>query len=195
MFTDWLRKLSRGIIGAVARFFGRIGLSANALTIIGCLLTIGVSAIIATGRLRLGGFCLIVAWAFDALDGTLARQMGNATKFGAFLDAVLDRVSDTSVLLALGWWYLGQPGHIEELLAYVAIIGSTLVSYTRARAECIGVECKVGLFTRVERSAIIVAALILGFTSQALWILAIGTMLTAAHRAVHVYLQTKGQPL
>ncbi len=195
MFTEWLRKIGRGIVGPVARFFGRLGLSANVLTIIGCLLTIAVSVVIATGRLRLGGFCLIVAWTFDALDGTLARQMGNATKFGAFLDAVLDRVSDSSVLVGLAWWYMGQPGYIEELLAYIAIIGSMLVSYTRARAECIGVECKLGLFTRVERSLVIIAALILGLTSQALWILAIGTMLTAARRAVHVYLQTKDQPL
>ena len=195
MFTNWLRRIFRNVIEGVARVFGRLGISANALTITGCLLTIAVAVIIAQGRFRLGGALLVATAAFDALDGTLARQLGKATKFGSFLDAVLDRVSDSAVLLAVGWWYMGQPGRLEETLAILAIIGSMLVSYTRARAECIGVECKVGLFTRVERWLILIPALILGLTGPALWVLAVGTLTTAAHRAVYVYLQARDQPL
>jgi len=195
MFTEWLRKVTRGITVPVANWLGRIGLSANALTIIGCLLTIAVGVVIATGRLRLGGWGLILAAGLDGMDGTLARQTGKPTKFGAFLDSVLDRVSESAVLLGLAWWYMGQPGRVEEFLAYIAIVGSLLVSYARARAEGIGVECKVGLLTRVERSVVIIAALILGLTPLALWILAIGTVLTALHRMVHVYTHTRDQPL
>jgi len=194
-FTDWLRGVTRNIIGPVARFLGRLGLSPNALTVIGCLLNIGVGVVIASGRLRLGGFLLILASAFDAIDGTLARQMGQATKFGAFLDSVLDRVSESAALLGIAWWYMGQPGRMEEMLAYVAIVGSLLVSYARARAEGIGVECKGGYFTRVERAIVLIAALILGLTPWALGLLAIGTLATTVWRIVHVYRASKGQLL
>lgn len=79
------------------------------------------------------------------------------------------------------------------MLASVAAIGSLLVSYARARAEAIGIECKVGLFTRVERSLVLVGALILGLTAPALWLLALGTVATALHRILHVFLQTRGK--
>ena len=195
MFTEWLRKVTRWITVPVTSFLSRIGISANAVTILGCLLTVAVAALISQGHLRLGGVCLIVAAGLDGLDGTLARQTGGPTRFGAFLDSVLDRVSESAVLLGLAWWYMGQPGLTEEILVYIAIFGSLMVSYARARAEAIGVECKVGLFTRVERSVVLVACLILGLTPVGLWLLAIGTVLTALHRVVHVYLQTRDAPL
>ncbi len=195
MFTEWLRKVTRGFTSSIAAFLARFGISANALTIAGCLLNIALGVVIATGRLRLAGFCLIIAAGIDGLDGALARQIGRPTKFGAFLDSVLDRLSESAVLLGLAWWYMSQPGRLEEILAYVTIVGSTMVSYTRARAEGIGVDCEVGLFTRVERCLILIAALILGVTSQALWLLAIGTMLTTIQRILFVYLRVRDQAL
>jgi len=195
MFTDWLRKIFGGLGERIARFFGKLGLSPNALTLIGCLLTVGVSVIIALGHLRLGGFLLILTEAFDFVDGTLARLENKRTKFGSFLDSSLDRFSDTAVLLALAWYYLGQGNDVAVLLTAIAIFGSNMVSYTRARAEIIKVECKVGLFTRVERAGILIAALVLNLVVPALWILAVGTVATAIHRMVYVYLQVKDQPL
>ncbi len=195
MFTDWLRKVFGGLAERIARFFGGLGLSPNALTIVGCLLTIGVAAIIGSGRFLLGGLLLIVTEAFDFVDGTLARIQGKKTKYGSFLDSTLDRVSDSAVLTALAWWYLRQGNDIAVLLAFVAVFGSMLVSYTRARAEIIQVDCKVGLMTRVERSGILIAALVLNLVVPALWILAVGTVATAIHRMVHVYLQVRDQPL
>jgi len=195
MLTAWIRKVTNWFIIPLANFLARAGISANALTILGCVLNVALGAVIATGRLRLAGFCLIAAAGIDGVDGALARQMGRPTKFGAFLDSVLDRLSESAVLLGIAWWYMGQPGYIEEILAYVTIVGSTMVSYTRARAEGIGVDCEVGLFTRMERCIIIIAALILGVTSQALWLLAIGTMITTIHRIVFVYLRVRDQAL
>jgi len=195
MFTQWLRKVTRGITLPVASFLNRIGVSANAITLLGCLLTVAVAALIAGGHTRLGGICLILTTALDGLDGSVAREAGAPTKFGAFLDSVLDRVSESALLLGLAWWYMGQPGITEEILAYVAIFGSLMVSYTRARAEGVGVECKVGLLTRVERSIILIAGLILGLVPATLWVLAIGTVLTAIHRVVYVYLQARDAPL
>jgi CDP-diacylglycerol--glycerol-3-phosphate 3-phosphatidyltransferase len=138
---------------------------------------------------------LIAAASIDGLDGSLARMNGGGTRFGAFLDSVLDRVSESAIFLGLAWWYLGQPGMAEEMLAYLAVTGSLLVSYVRARAEGIGVPCQVGLFTRVERSILLIAALILGLTVPALWILAVGTWLTTIHRIVAVYRATGDAPL
>lgn len=195
MFTAWLRKVTHKIIAPIAAALARLGVPANTITILGSVFTIIVALLIALGHLRLGGVLLIGAASIDALDGAVARQMGRATKFGAFLDSVLDRVSESAVLLGLAWWYMGQPGQIEEILAYVAIVGSMLVSYARARGEGIGVDCEVGLFTRVERAILIIAALILGLTTPALWVLAVGTTITAIHRIVHVYLQVKDMPL
>lgn len=195
MFTEWIRKVTKGFITPIAAFLARFGISANALTVLGCLLNIALGFVIATGRLRLAGFCLIIAAGIDGIDGALARQIGRPTKFGAFLDSVLDRLSESAVLLGLAWWYMSQPGRLEEILAYVTLVGSTMVSYTRARAEGIGVDCEVGLFTRVERCIILIAALILGVTSQALWLLAVGTMITTIHRILFVYLRVRDQAL
>lgn len=191
MFTAWLRKVTHKIVIPIAATLARLGIPANTITILGSVFTMIVALLIALGHLRLGGVLLIGAASIDALDGAVARQVGRATKFGAFLDSVLDRVSESAVLLGLAWWYMGQPGQVEEILAYIAIVGSMLVSYARARGEGIGVDCEVGLFTRVERAILIIAALILGLTTPALWILAIGTMITAIHRIVHVYIQVR----
>ncbi|NLG27109.1 MAG: CDP-alcohol phosphatidyltransferase family protein [Chloroflexi bacterium] len=195
MFTDWLRKVFGGTAERVARFLGSLGLSPNALTIVGCVLTVGVAVIIGSGRFVLGGLLLIITEVFDFLDGTLARVQGKKTKYGSFLDSTLDRVSDSAVVIALAWYYTQQGNDVAVLLAIVAVFGAMLVSYTRARAEIIHVDCKVGFFTRVERSAILVAALVLNLVVPALWILAIGTVATALHRMVHVYLQVRDQPL
>jgi CDP-diacylglycerol--glycerol-3-phosphate 3-phosphatidyltransferase len=195
MFTDWLRKLFGRSGDRIARLLGLLGLSPNALTIIGCLLTIAVSVLIALGHLRLGGFLLILTEAFDFLDGTLARLQGRKTKYGSFLDSSLDRISDSAVLMALAWYYMGQANKLAVLLALVAIVGSMMVSYTRARAEIIQVDCKVGFLTRVERSSILIAALVLNLIVPALWILAVGTVATSIHRMIYVYLEVRDQPL
>jgi len=194
MFTDWLRKVFGGMLGAMGKGLVRLGIGANLLTLIGCLLNIGAALIIARGHLRWGGVALLFASAFDALDGTAARASGGSTRFGAFWDSFLDRISEASVLLGLAWFYMVQGAHTEVLLAYVAIVGSLLVSYARARAEALGIECKVGLLTRVERCGLIILGLITRLTAPLLWILAIGAPLTAFHRAWHVYRQAKDQP-
>ena len=191
MFTDWLRKVSKGIIQPIARLTGRLGISPNALTIAGCILNLGISVLIAMGYLRLGGFLLIPAFAFDALDCAVARETNRVTQFGAFLDSCLDRISESAVLLALAWWYMSRGIHLEVILAIVSIIGAMLVSYTLARAEAIGVDCKVGLFTRVERWLLIIAWLIAGLSSLMLWAMAIGSVATALQRVVYVYKKSR----
>lgn len=191
MFTDWLRKVSKGIVLPIARLTGRLGISPNMLTIVGCVLNLGISVLIGMGYLRLGGFLLLPAFAFDALDGAVAREMNRVTKFGAFFDSCLDRISESAVMLALAWWYMSHGIYLVAILAIVSIIGAMLVSYTRARAEAIGVDCKVGLFTRVERGLLVIAGLIAGLSSLMLWVMAIGSVATALQRVVYVYKKSR----
>jgi len=197
MFTEWLRKVTRGIVEPIVTVFARVGIHANTLTLIGCLLNIVVAVVIATGHIRLGGILLIGASAFDALDGTLARRVQRPTKFGAFLDSVLDRVSEAAILLGIAWWYLHlEPPHmLGAFLSYVAIVGSTMVSYARARGEGLGISSKVGLLTRVERCLVLIVGLVFHLVMPALWILAVGTTLTTIHRIVDTYLKLKDEPL
>jgi CDP-diacylglycerol---glycerol-3-phosphate 3-phosphatidyltransferase len=195
MFTDWLRKVFGKSLDATASVLVRLGITPNALTIVGALLNIAVGLILAAGYLRLGGVLVLVVSLVDGLDGTLARIGRGATKFGAFLDSVLDRVSESALFLGLAWYYMGQPGRTEEMLLYAAIVGSLLVSYTRARAEGLGIECKVGLLTRVERCLVLFLGLVLGVMDPVLWFLALGTWLTTLHRMVHVYITVKDTPL
>jgi CDP-diacylglycerol--glycerol-3-phosphate 3-phosphatidyltransferase len=195
MFTAWLRRVFGGLVNAGARGLARLGVHPNVLTIAGCLLQLGVGVVVATGNLRVGGVLLLVTALSDAFDGALARLQGRQTKFGAFLDSTLDRIAEAGVYLGLAWYYLGQPGMVEELLVYLAITGSILVSYTRARAEGLGLSPKEGLFTRVERTLVLTLALVIGWTGPALWVLAVGTWATAIHRMVSVFLQLRDTPL
>jgi CDP-diacylglycerol--glycerol-3-phosphate 3-phosphatidyltransferase len=132
------------------------------------------------------------ASAFDALDGGLARRLGRPTQFGAFLDSALDRVSEAAVFLGIAWWYMGQVGPWPEMLAFAALFGSLMVSYTRARAEGLGIDCKVGILTRVERCLVLIAGLVLNLVIPAL---AAGTLYTTVQRIWHVYRLAGDKPL
>lgn len=191
MIESWARRASAKLVAGIAFVLGRLGLQANTVTILGCCMQIAVGVLLAYGHQRVGGVLLALGAGCDAIDGALARQMGGATKFGAFLDSVLDRVSESALLLGLGWWYMNQQDYLVAMLAFLAIVGSVTVSYARARAEGVGIECKVGFFTRLERMLLLIVVLLFGWTTIGLWILAVGTLLTSIHRIIHVYLQSR----
>jgi CDP-diacylglycerol--glycerol-3-phosphate 3-phosphatidyltransferase len=192
VLSDWVRQRVQWIIDPICRFMARLGISPNGLTLFGFVLNVVVAAVLATGRLRLGGWLLMIASAFDGLDGSLARQTGRSTRFGAFLDSVLDRFSESAILLGLSLYALTARKDTALILAYVTIVGSLLVSYTRARAEGLDVSCKVGLGTRFERMAVLVLGLLLGQVGLVLWILAILANVTALHRIYYVWRATRG---
>jgi len=129
----------------------------------------------------------LFAASFDALDGALARLTGRQSRFGAFFDSTLDRYSEAVIYGGLLIYYVDQGVRTEPLLVYAAIIGSLMVSYSRARAEGLGLECKVGIATRLERVLIIAAGLILNQVTLALWLVAIFANLTAVQRIVYVW--------
>lgn len=182
MVTNLARSLSARFIEPIARFLGSLGLTPNAITVIGLGLTIVVAGVLASGRLLLAGILLIFTLAFDAVDGTLARVTGQTTRFGAFLDSTLDRWAEVVLFVAIAWVLLQSNDQLGVMLAIVALSMSLLVSYTRARAEGIGLQCKEGLLTRFERLVILIAGLILGQLTWALALIALLAGITAIQR-------------
>jgi CDP-diacylglycerol---glycerol-3-phosphate 3-phosphatidyltransferase len=147
---------------------------------------------LASGQLFWGGLLLIAAALFDTLDGALARHAGKTSVFGAFLDSTIDRFSEAVTLIALIFYYSGQPdGRLPVVLLAAALVGSLMVSYTRARAEAVNIECKEGFFQRTERIVVLIIGLVTGWMLPVLWILAILTNLTALQRIYDVYRKTR----
>ncbi len=182
MVANLARAWSARLIEPIARFLGSLGLSPNAVTVLGFFLTIAVAGVLASGRLLLAGILLIFTLAFDAVDGTLARLLGQTTRFGAFLDSTLDRWAEVALFVAITWVLLQANDQIGVMLAIVALAMSLLVSYTRARAEGIGLQCKEGILTRFERLVILIAGLLFNRITWALAIIAILAGITAIQR-------------
>ncbi len=182
MLTDRVRQWSRGILDPIADLLAKTGVSPNVVTFIGFLLMVLVGVVISQGYLLAAGVLLILAAVFDAFDGALARKLDRVTRFGAFFDSTLDRFSEAAVFLGILIYYQSQGAGTEVILAYLAIIGSLMVSYTRARGEGLGISIRGGLLSRLERMVIVMFGLILNQLTIALWILAPLTNFTAVQR-------------
>lgn len=178
-------------VGAIVRWLHGMGVTPNMVSFAGFALTIGAAALLATGNLGIGGGVLWVAAMFDMVDGALARVSQLEGKFGAFLDSTLDRYSESITFLGLAIYYANE-GNAQThiLLIFLTLVGSWAVSYTRARAEGLNVECKVGILQRPERLVLLIAGLILGLVLPVLWILAVMTNITAFQRIYEVYVRT-----
>jgi CDP-diacylglycerol--glycerol-3-phosphate 3-phosphatidyltransferase len=187
-----LKTRSRLLAEAPALFLGRLGFTPNSLTVIGALLTASVGLLIAQGWFVAAGVCLWLFSATDTLDGALARATNRVTVFGAFLDSVCDRYAEAGVFFGLVWWYQTHGDLVGVSLAYLALVGSVMVSYARARAEGVGLQAAdVGLFQRPERIVVLGVGLILAqFLPRALIacmaILALLTTVTVLQRVHHV---------
>ncbi|HEX2440866.1 MAG TPA: transglycosylase SLT domain-containing protein [Methylomirabilota bacterium] len=166
------------------RWLFRLRLRPNHLTVIGLVVSLCAAAAFIEGRTRWAGALLALAGVCDLLDGALARVSGQVTAFGAFLDSVIDRYSDLVVLLAIVVLFARTPHLRGALVAMAGLVGSVMVSYTKARAESIGVECNVGMMERPERLICLVAGAVLGVLEPALWVLAILSNITALQRIV-----------
>ena len=195
MLSKFRHTLAWYLTEPAVRVIAKTKLSPNVLTILGFLITLVIAWVLAIGHLFLGGFLVLFSGWFDLLDGALARSTGQITKFGALLDSTLDRLGEAALLFGLLFFYLGQNAFQESLLIFAILVGSVMVSYIRARAEGLGLECKVGLFTRPERLILLALGLILSRIDIALlivlWILAVGTNLTAIQRLFYVWRKTR----
>jgi CDP-diacylglycerol--glycerol-3-phosphate 3-phosphatidyltransferase len=172
----------------IGHFLGNLGLTPNMLTVIGLILNAGVAAVIAWWDIRLGGALLLIASAFDMLDGAVARATGKGSKFGGFLDSTLDRYSESIVYVGVLIYILDTPdAKTGAILTLLTTTGALLISYSRARAEAAGYNASVGLVARPERVILLAICLIIGEPMWALWALAILTHVTAITRILHVW--------
>ena len=187
-----LKRWSRGAAVGPAVALGRLGLSPNALTVIGSVLTACVGLLLAQGWFLAAGLCLWLFSLTDTLDGALARATGRVSAFGAFLDSVCDRYAEAGVFLGLVWWYQSIGDALGLALTYLSIIGSLMVSYARARAEGVGFQAaEVGWLQRPERIVLLGVGFLLASIQPAallvvLAALALLTTLTVLQRVRHV---------
>lgn len=178
-------------------WLSRINVNPNVLTVIGAVIVVISAIFIYYGYFIIGGIVLIVAANFDALDGTIARLLNKTSRFGAYLDSLLDRYTEIAIFLALYFYYFYQLKPWQSLIFLLAITGSILVSYARARAEGLGINCEVGLTQRAPR----LIALIISILLAPVWginiiliivsLLAFLSHFTVIQRSVHTYHQTR----
>ncbi len=180
-----------GVADPVARLLLRAHVRPNQLTVAG----LGVSLVAAhaffQGRFRLAAALLTAAGLLDFFDGSLARLAGSESAFGAFLDSVVDRYSDLVVLLGIVLYYerADQAGGVFFTMA--TLLGTIMVSYTKARAQSIGMRCEIGLMERPERMIVLIAGSVFNVLTPAVIVLAVLTNLTALHRIVHIWRETR----
>lgn len=193
-FQARVRRLSMRLIRPMANS----GITPNMLTIFGLLLNVVTAIVIGGGYLFAAGILLLVASVFDMADGALARVSDQMSEFGDFLDATLDRLAEASVGLGLIWHALAVHDNLMAGFCYAFVLGSVMVSYARARAEVLNLDCEVGLMARPERIIVLIAGLILAQTTRdvaltaILGALCVPTYYTIAQRIFHVYRITKG---
>jgi CDP-diacylglycerol--glycerol-3-phosphate 3-phosphatidyltransferase len=169
----------------VARALLRAHVRPNHLTMLGLGVSIVAAGALAQGRLRVGAVLLALAGLFDFFDGSLARLANSVSAFGAFLDSVVDRYSDLVVLLGVVLYYHRAADTTGVFLTMVALVGTIMTSYTKARAQSIGVACEIGLIERPERLIVLIAGATFNLLTPAMIALAVLTNLTALQRIVY----------
>jgi CDP-diacylglycerol--glycerol-3-phosphate 3-phosphatidyltransferase len=179
----------------VVHLLARTGITPNTITWLGFLIAIGAGVLAGIGHPFVAGFVVLAGGFFDIIDGALARSTGRATKFGAILDSTLDRAGEAVALIGILVYYTQEQSTAGIVVVGVAWLMSLLVSYIRARAEGMGIQCEIGLFTRAERIILLALGLLLSQVGDALLIIlaviAALSFLTVVQRLRHVWRQTR----
>lgn len=211
-FSILSEKIKARFVQAMApfcSFLSGLGVSPNALSLVGLSLSMIAGLIYASGAFFCAGAVLILAGTCDVLDGQMARLTGRISSFGAFLDSAIDRFSELFVFLGLAWYFSSPStsdpesflGSVMVLLIILALSGSFMVSYTRARAEGLGVDCKIGWMQRPERIALLIVGSLLAGLPVVGYYIMVGTILiiavlsnyTAVQRIIYVKNQLLGK--
>lgn len=203
MFSRRIQQRVRQFVTLIMRPLAQLGITPNTLTLLGLVLSMATAIVIAHGYFLVGGLLVLFAGIFDMFDGALARARNASSTFGAFLDSTLDRYSESIILFGL-FWYALQTGTLHEHLwpflheqpwmlssIYIAVVGSLMVSYAKARAEGLGLECRTGLLARPERVVILAIGLLTGAVIWAVLVLAVFSNITAIERIAHIWRVTK----
>ena len=187
-FTEKCRKWFKGFGDAAASFLLKIGLTADAVTVIGCLGHIFACWLAYKGYFTWAGVLLIVFAVFDFFDGTMARMAtgGKGTKFGSVLDSTTDRYAEFLIFGGILLYYADHQSMLWVAVCVAAMMGSFLVPYTRAKGEIFGLDMRLGLMSRLERYIVLVACLLIGYPNIAMAVIAVFANITAVQRLLHI---------
>ncbi|MEE9284326.1 MAG: CDP-alcohol phosphatidyltransferase family protein [Dehalococcoidia bacterium] len=183
--------LARWFTDPTVRLLARARVTPTMLTVVGLAGSAAAAALLATGHLVVGGAVVLASGAPDLLDGALARATHTATKRGALLDSTIDRLAEGAVLFGLLVHFARRDATEEVLLVFAVLVASVLVSYVKARAESLGLTCNVGVVTRPERIVLLSLGLLIGQVTILLYIVAVLSFATAAHRFGHAMGQAR----
>lgn len=181
---DWT---TRYFSGPVARILIALRISPNAITTAGFIVSIGAAYLISEGGLIIGGIVMLAGAAMDMFDGAVARLTGKASTFGAFLDSILDRLGEAAILCGLLVFYVREANELGSFLAFGTVVLSIMVSYSRARAEGLGVSGDVGVMGRPERVIIMGIGLLTEYPEYAMGIIIVVSIITIMQRTAHVW--------
>ncbi len=201
LMPGWVKEAGRAVLAPVVRLALALHLTPNTITVIGLLIVSVAAIVVASGQLLVGAIIVTAGSLLDAVDGALARASGGGTAFGSFLDSTLDRAGEAILFTGIAGYYLrfSDDPALPVLAILVALSGSFIVSYSRARAEGIGLAAAMGLAPRTERIVLIVAGIALaglGFDLGlvgAIIIIAVLTVATVIQRIWHVWKLAEGR--
>ncbi len=181
----------RQLVRPLARVLSAMRVRPDALTTMGWVFSVGAATLFALGYTKTAGAVMLFAGLFDALDGAVARESNRMSAFGAFLDSTLDRLSESAIFVGVIFFYAASGRPYEVLVTGAAMAFSLMTSYTRARAEGLGLKCEVGLLERAGRVVILSLFSLTGFLIFGVGLVAVGALVTTAQRILHVRRVTK----
>jgi CDP-diacylglycerol--glycerol-3-phosphate 3-phosphatidyltransferase len=185
--TGGIGRAGRWLLYQIVAGLAATGIHPNVLTFIGLVVNLWAAVLFAAGRFQAAGAVMILAGIFDMTDGRVARAQGRVTTFGGFFDSVIDRYSDLVLFLGLLVYYARVNRFFYAVLVGVAMSGSVMVSYARARAESLIPSCKAGFWERPERIVLLILGALGNRVAPALWLLAIGPNISVIQRIVHTW--------
>ena len=189
------KALARYITGPIVRLLAKTPVTPNTLTVCSLLVTLVAAVLIVLNQLIAAALVMLFASFFDILDGALARSTNRVTKFGAALDSSLDRLAEAAIFIGLTILYAIDGSVLGVALSGAAMVTSLMVSYTRARAEGLGIDCQVGIFTRSERIAALVIGLLLShfgiILTGILMLIIVLSSITVGQRLYHIWKNTR----
>ncbi|CAN5171457.1 CDP-alcohol phosphatidyltransferase family protein [soil metagenome] len=181
----------RQLLQPLARRLTAMRVRPDTLTHVGWTLAVVSAVIFGLGRVQIAGAVMLLAGLFDALDGAVARESNRMSDFGAFLDSTMDRLSESAIFVGILFFYASTGHPYGALISGIAMTFSLLTSYSRARAEGLGLRCEVGLLERAGRVLILSLCAIAGFLTVGVSLVAAGALVTTAQRIIHVHRATR----
>jgi phosphatidylglycerophosphate synthase len=194
MITQTIGVVCQWIIDRIVYVLSLLRISPNMLTIVGLLINFYAAYLFAEDRFVVAGGVVIFAGLFDMLDGQVARLTNRVSDFGAFLDSVIDRYSDVVLFIGLLIYYARVRRFFYVVLVAIVMAGSLMVSYTRARAESLIPQCKVGFLERPERIVLIIIGALFNRMAAVLWVIAVLSSVTVFHRCLYTWKETLNSP-